>query len=162
MSSDEAFVLAVLEALKTVGLEAIVVGNVAAILQGVPVTTQAIDLLLRDTLRNRRKIAAFGRAMGGRPRRVSALTETLRIDAAAGTIDLIFDRIPGPLSFRALRSRAIHLDLGGAEAVVARLDDVIASKEAANRPKDRAQLAALRDSLRVKAALDANTRPKRR
>jgi predicted nucleotidyltransferase len=162
MSSDEAFVVAVLEALKNVGLEAIVVGNVAAILQGAPVTTQDIDLLVRDTIANRRKIAAFGRALGARPRRVSSLTESLRIDASAGTVDVIFDRIPGPLSFQALRSRAIHLELAGIEAVVARLDDVIASKEAADRPKDRAQLAALRDALRVKKAFEATAKPKRR
>jgi len=162
MSSDEAFVLAVLKALKTVGLEAVVVGNVAAILQGAPVTTQDIDLLIRDTVRNRRKISAFGRVLGAQPRRISVLTDSLRIDAAGGTVDLIFDRIPGRLSFQALRSRAVHLDLAGTEAVVARLADVIASKEAADRPKDRAQLAALRDALRVKNALEAPAKPKRR
>jgi len=100
MSSDEAFVIAVLEALTSVRLEAILVGNVAAILQGAPVTTQDIDLLVRDTVTNRKEIVALGRALGARPRRVSTSTETLRIDAAAGTVDLIFDRIPGRLSFR--------------------------------------------------------------
>src|SRR4051794_25004416 len=162
MSSDEAFVLAVFEALTNARLEAIVVGNVAAILQGAPVTTQDIDLLVRDTVTNRRKIAAVGRTLGARPRRVSTLTEMLRIDAPAGTVDLIFDRIPGRLSFQALRSRAIRLEVAGREALVARLDDVIASKEAADRPKDRAQLAALRDALRVKNAFEATARPKRR
>lgn len=48
MSSDEAFVLEVLVALRKVGLEAIIVGNGAAVLQGVPVTTQDLDLLVRD------------------------------------------------------------------------------------------------------------------
>jgi len=162
MSSDEAFVIAVLTALKAVQLEAIIVGNVAAILQGAPVTTQDIDLLVRDTTRNRRKIAALGRALGTKPRRVSPLSDSLRIDALAGTVDLLFDRIPGRLSFQALRSRAVRLDLAGTEAIVARLDDVIASKAAADRPKDRAQLAALRDTLRVKSALDAATKPKKR
>jgi len=38
---------------------------------------------------------------------------------------------------------------------------VIASKEAADRPEDRAQLAALRDALRVKKAFAATTRTKR-
>jgi len=162
MSSDEAFVLAVLAALKQVRLEAIVVGNVAAILQGAPVTTQDIDLLLRDTVGNRRKIAALGRALGSRPRPISPLIDSLRIDAPAGTVDLLFDHLPGRLSFQALRARALQLDLAGSEAWVARLEDVIASKEAANRPKDRAQLAALRDTLRVKAALDASAKPKKR
>lgn len=162
MSSDEAFVLAVFDALASVRLEAVVVGNVAAILQGAPVTTQDIDLLVRDTVTNRRKIVALGRVLGARPRRVSALTDTLRIDASAGTVDLIFDRIPGRLSFQALRSRAVRLNVEGKQALVARLDDVIASKEAADRPKDRAQLAALRDALRVKNAFEATAKPKRR
>ncbi len=56
-SSDEAFVLAVLKALKESSLEAIVVGSVAAVLQGSPVTTQDMDLLVRDTPTNRKKIA---------------------------------------------------------------------------------------------------------
>jgi hypothetical protein len=60
MSSDEAFVVRVLAALKSAKLEAVVVGNVAAILQGVPVTTQDLDLLVRDTPRNQQKIDASG------------------------------------------------------------------------------------------------------
>ena len=117
---------------------------------------------MRDTVTNRRKIVALGRVLGARPRRVSALADTLRIDAFAGTVDLIFDRIPGRLSFQALRSRAVRLNVEGKQALVARLDDVIASKEAADRPKDRAQLAALRDALRVKNAFEATAKPKRR
>ena len=55
-SSDEAFVLKVLDALEQTRLEAIVVGSVAAVLQGSPVTTQDLDLLVRDTPTNRQKI----------------------------------------------------------------------------------------------------------
>jgi hypothetical protein len=39
-------------AVKTVGLDAIVIGNAAAALHGVPITTQDIDLFVRDTPRN--------------------------------------------------------------------------------------------------------------
>src|SRR5262245_52910761 len=161
MSSDEAFVVSVLAALKSAKLEAIVVGNVAAILQGVPVTTQDLDLLIRDTPRNQAKILAFGRALGGRPRKISPLTGTLRIDLRAGTVDLLFDVLSGSLTFESLRSRAVRLRLGGQQAVVARLEDVIASKEAADRPKDRAQLPTLRDTLRVRLALDAAEKSKK-
>jgi len=162
MSSDEAFVIRVLAALKSAKLEAIVVGNVAAILQGVPVTTQDLDLLIRDTPRNHEKIADFGRALGARARKISPTTRVLRIDAPAGTVDLLFDTLSGDLTFESIRSRAVRLRLGREHAVVARLEDVIASKEAADRPKDRAQLPALRDTLRVRRALDATAKPRKR
>jgi hypothetical protein len=127
---------------------------VAAVLQGSPVTTQDLDLLVRDTPANRRKIEKLGQCLGARPREVSALTHVLRIDAASAPVDLLFDRLPGNLSFESLRSRSISIDLGGHTAVVATLEDIIASKEAAGRPKDQAQLPILRDTLRVKRALE--------
>jgi hypothetical protein len=162
MSSDEAFVIQVLAGLAAVHLEAVIVGNVAAVLQGAPVTTADIDLLVRDTPTNRKKIAALGETLGGKPRRISPLTDGLRIDLAAGTVDLLFDQLPGQLSFQSLRSRAVHLPLGRQTALVAALADVIASKEAADRPKDRAQLPILRDTLKVKGALETSAarRPK--
>lgn len=153
-SSDEAFVLEVLAALEETGLEALVVGSVAAVLQGSPVTTQDLDLLVRNTPSNRQKIERLGQRLGARPREVSALTNVLRIDASSAPVDLLFDRLPGNLSFQSLRARSISIDLGGHTAVVATLEDIIASKEAAGRPKDQAQLPILRDTLRVKRALE--------
>jgi len=152
-SSDEAFVLAVLDALKEVRLEAIMVGSVAGLLQGCPVTTQDLDLLVRDTKANRTKIRALGRCLGGRPHLIADPSPTLRIDLPAATLDLLFDQISGGLTFQALRARSLTLSLGGRTARVACLEDIIASKEAAGRPKDLAQLPILRDTLRVKKAL---------
>ena len=152
-SSDEAFVLEVLAALEQTGLEALVVGSVAAVLQGSPVTTQDLDLLVRDTPANRQKIEMLGHCLGARPREVSSLTNVLRIDAASAPVDLLFDRLPGELSFESLRSRSIAIDLAGRTATVASLEDVILCKEASGRPKDHAQLPILRDTLRVKKAL---------
>jgi predicted nucleotidyltransferase len=153
-SSDEAFVLEVLAALEQTGLEALVDGSVAAVLQGSPVTTQDLDLLVRDTPANRRKIEELGQRLGARPREISALTNVLRIDATSPPVDLLFDRLPGNLSFESLRSRSIAIDLAGRTARVASLEDIILSKEAAGRPKDHAQLPILRDTLRVKKALE--------
>jgi hypothetical protein len=153
-SSDEAFVVEVLAALDQTGLEALVVGSVAAVLQGSPVTTQDLDLLVRDTPANRQKIEKLGQCLGARPREVSSLTNVLRIDAASAPVDLLFDRLPGGLSFESLRSRSVAIDLAGHTATVASLEDVILSKEAAGRHKDHAQLPILRDTLRVKKALE--------
>jgi hypothetical protein len=59
------------------------------------------------------------------------------------------------VSFEALRSRGLSLRLGAQTAVVACLEDLIASKEACGRPKDLAQLPVLRETLRVSRAVKA-------
>lgn len=55
MSPDENFLVRLLGALAKVRLEAIVVGSASAAMQGVPVLTEDVDLLVRDTPRNRRR-----------------------------------------------------------------------------------------------------------
>ncbi len=106
MSSDEAFVLEVLAALRVVGLEAIVVGNTAAVLLGVPLTTQDVDLLIRDTPQNREKVAAFAEARGGQVMRMTDLADILTVIGSRVPVDLIFDHIPGPRRFASVKSRA--------------------------------------------------------
>ena len=53
----------------------------------------------------------------------------------------------GIKSFESLRSRAAEISLGRVDLVVADLRDVIASKRAANRPKDVAALPVLEETL---------------
>lgn len=154
MSSDERFIADLLRALRSVGLEAIIVGMAAAALQGAPVTTLDVDLLVRDTRRNREKIRALGEALGaGSPLEISPLTASLRLVGGAVPVDVIFDEIAGHLTFEAVRSRSATVSIGGGRGRVASLEDIIASKQAAGRPKDLAQLPILRDTLRVKRAL---------
>jgi hypothetical protein len=56
-------------------------------------------------------------------------------------------------SFASIRSRAIRVRVGKRMVWVASLDDVIAAKEAAGRPKDRATLEILRETRSVRNAL---------
>jgi predicted nucleotidyltransferase len=155
MSPDEAFLVALLRALQTTGLEAIIVGNAAAAIQGAPITTQDVDLLIRDTELNRDKLQRFAQTLGAaRPVDVSELTSTQRIIGAAWPIDILFDAMSGGLPFASVRSRAKSIPIGELAATVASLEDVIRSKEAAGRPKDLAVLPILRDALRVIAALE--------
>jgi predicted nucleotidyltransferase len=155
MSPDERFLESVLKALETVHLEAIIVGATAAIMQDAPVLTRDIDLLIRDTELNRRKLDALSRELGGAPpTSVSELTSTLRILGTEIPIDILLDRIAGGLTFESLKLRAVRMDVGAHTAVVATLEDVIRSKEAAGRPKDLAMLPILRDTMRVKNALE--------
>jgi hypothetical protein len=155
MSPEESFLEEVLGALEEAGLEAVVVGTAACALQGAPVMTQDIDLLLRDTPKNREKIGRLCDALGGaKPVQPSPLSSTITLLGPALPLDLLFDRIPPGLSFERVRSRSVRVRVGGREAVVAALADVIASKEACARPKDLAQLPILRDALRVKRSIE--------
>jgi hypothetical protein len=79
MSSDESFLRDVVAALDRVELEAIVVGTVAAVLHGAPVMTQDLDLLIRDTPKNREKIAKLSAALQiAAPVEVSQLSRAIR------------------------------------------------------------------------------------
>ena len=155
MSPDEVFLVQVLRALSAVGLEVVWVGSLAAALQGAPVMTQDIDLLVRDTPRNHEKLRAFCAALGDvEMMKISPLSRTLRVVGTPLPIDVMFDEISGNLSFAALRARSVRVPIGDAVATVASLEDVVASKTAAGRPKDRAQLPVLEETLRVKRALE--------
>jgi hypothetical protein len=70
-------------------------------------------------------------------------------------IEIHYDRIAGGLTFSSIRSRAQLVRVGNEKLVVADLRDVIRSKQAAGRPKDRAVLPILRDTLAVKKKLEA-------
>ena len=148
----------VLAALHEAGLEAVIVGSVAALVQGAPVTTDDMDVLIRDTPRNRAKIKELEGRLGGRAIEISPLSRAVRITTAEANLDVLFDLIPGNLDFNGLRSRAKNLTIGAHVATVACLEDIIQSKTAAGRPKDLAQLPILKDTLRVQALVTSGSR----
>jgi hypothetical protein len=59
-------------------------------------------------------------------------------------------------SFASIRSRAVKVRVGNRMVWVASLEDVIAAKEAAARPKDKATLAILKETQSVRTALKSN------
>jgi predicted nucleotidyltransferase len=153
MSSDEEFLVRILQAAAAAGLEVIVVGSTAAVLQGAPVMTQDVDLLIRDTPRTREKLDRFCAELGGaRQVRPSDLSESIKLLGLDVPVDILFDRLPTGQTFESLRARAERMPLGEHRATVACLEDVIASKEQADREKDRAQLPILRATLLVRQA----------
>jgi len=85
---------------------------------------------------------------------IGNLTTAETILGGAWPIDLLYEVMGGDLTFESVRSRSHAVPIGDMTATVASLEDVIRSKEAANRPKDRAVLPILRDTLRVKKAVE--------
>ena len=152
-NAHEAFLTALAAGLRDARLEAIVVGNMASILNGASVLTQDVDLLVRATPLNRKKLKRFATAMGGvGPEPITGLTSTERIYGTLVPIDILYDRMAGRLTFASVRSRA-HPEIVGHEMlIVASLADVIKSKTAAGRPKDKAVLPILRDTLDARRA----------
>ena len=161
MSPDEDFVRELARAMRAVRLEGILIGTGAAILQGVPLLTEDVDVLVRDTPVVRKKLDRLAEELGGAWIEISPLTHARRLVGLRVGVDVLFDEIAGKLRFEALRSRARRIRLGDQVIVAAALEDIVRSKAAAGRPKDRAQLPILDDTLRVQAAARGRTKKKR-
>lgn len=139
-------------ALAEVRLEAILIGNAAAAIQGAPVTTVDFDFMFRATPANLAKLKKFARRLDAAILRpyypVSALYRVTSDDR--GLQADFMPAIHGVGSFNSLRSRAGKIRLGKNHLWIASLADVIASKRAAARPRDQAVLEILEKTLREK------------
>ncbi len=126
------------------GVRYLFIGKSAAVLLGFPDTTQAAVLFVRKSEENCRAIVAALRVLG------FELTDSQAAEIARGKdfvqlkngpfdLDLVFAP-DGIENFEAAWRR--HVDVEGFP--VCHLDDVIASKEAAHRAKDRESLPRLK------------------
>ncbi len=144
------FVTAVAEALRAVRLEAVLVGNAAAALQGAPVTTLDLDFMFRETPANLRKLKALARRLKAvilRP--YYPASELYRVVVEDTGLQLDFMSVlTGISSFSSLRARAERVAFGQGELWVASLADVIRSKRKLGRPRDLAVLGVLEKTLR--------------
>ena len=135
--------IAFLASLAESGVEYMVVGMSSAILQGVPGTTQDIDLWLRNG-QNERLSEACERVGARFAWRASP---PMVIGRGIEQFDLVW-RCDGLGEFdeEARRAEVVEL-LPGLAVKVLPLDRVLVSKEASGRPKDLAVLPMLRDVL---------------
>jgi hypothetical protein len=120
-------------ALRDVRLEAVLIGNAAAALQGAPVTTLDFDFLFRATAGDVRKLKALADRLDLsilRPYYPAASLYRLVNEDVGLQVDFMVT-IHGVRSFESLRSRAHTVDLAGTRLLVAALDDIINSKRAA-------------------------------
>jgi hypothetical protein len=131
------------------GLEAVMVGNAAAALQGAPVTTVDIDFLFRKTPVNVKKLKAVNQDLGAvilRP--FYPVLDLFRIMRDDDMLQIDFmTSMAGIQSYEGLRKRAARLNFGGHPLLVASLADIIKSKKIAGRPKDLAVMPALENAL---------------
>lgn len=152
----------ILEALQRNDVRYVVVGAVAAIAQGSPLPTEDIDVTPARDIANLERLAAALHELDARlrvpdkPEGVAftfdatylAGNEIWNLTTRHGDLDLIF--VPaGTEGYDDLKRDAILVDFGEVQAPMASLVDVIRSKQASSRPKDHAQLPALRQTLEL-------------
>jgi hypothetical protein len=148
----------ILERLVAHGVDFVVIGGIAAVLHGSAQNTFDLDVCYATDLGN---LAALAQALEELRAKLKGVeddvpfvpdsrtlrrTEVLTMETAAGELDILA-RPAGSNGYESLRRRADRFDLGGFSVLVASIDDLIAMKSAAGRPKDRAavdELEALR------------------
>ena len=143
------FLADIAAALQSTRLEAVLIGNAAAALQGAPVTTLDFDFMFRKTPANLTKLKAFARALGAvvlKPYYPASDLYRVTKDESGLQVDFMAT-IHGVRSFESLRSRASTLVIGGTSLLAASLEDIVKSKRAAGRPKDLAVLPVLEATL---------------
>ena len=135
-------------------LDAVLIGNAAAAIQGSPVTTIDLDFRFRKTSANLTKLKRLADDLDAVVLKpfypASGLFRVAR-DRDGLQFDFM-SKIDGIRSFESLRSRAQPVRFSRNLLLVASLEDIIKSKRAANRPQDRAILGILAKTLDEKKA----------
>src|SRR5207249_972844 len=140
------------------GVEYVLIGGFAAVTYGAPHITNDLDITPNDDLDNLERLSAALDDLDARVRADHEGGETfefshdaasikrqtiLNLTTRAGNLDITV--VPsGTHGYPDLRRDAVQLNVDGVSVVVASLADVVRSKAAANRPKDRAALPVLR------------------
>jgi hypothetical protein len=129
------------------GVDFVVIGGYAAIAHGSAQITRDLDISYSDDEAN---LEALGRALMALDARLRGVadvvpfvpdgaalgrTRVLTLDTADGPLDILADPAGGP-GYATLRKRAIETQVAGVTVRVASLEDLIAMKRAAGRPRD--------------------------
>lgn len=143
----------ILRHLVEAGVQFVVIGGLAAQAHGSTSLTRDLDIcfardrdnlerlagVLRDLAAVRRGLSADAPRMPPLDVRTLRSASLLTLETRFGSIDLLAQPDPG-LDFESLDSRAEAAEVAGVPVRFAGLDDLIAMKRAAGRPKDRVEL----------------------
>jgi hypothetical protein len=144
----------ILRRLTAAGVDFVVIGGIALVLLGYPRITRDLDVVFAYDDEN---LEALSRVLVDLDARLRGVqddvdfvpdkrtlhgVELLTLDTPAGWFDL--HRLPtGVPNYARLRAEAERMTLGDFTVLVANPDDMIAMKQAAGRPQDRMDIAAL-------------------
>jgi hypothetical protein len=152
-----------LEALEAEGVRYVVIGGTAAAMGGATHVTFDLDITPERSPANLDRLASALRRVNARLTGVpDAIAAAFQLDGAIlgngsiwtfttdhGRLDVAFEP-SGTSGYKDLRRGAHETKIDGMRIVVASLEDVIRSKEAADRERDRAVLPDLRRTLELR------------
>ena len=135
------------------GVDFIVIGGLAAQAHGSTSITRDVDVciprdlatlerlaaVLRDIAAVRRGLPVDAPPMPALDARTLRAGSLFTLDTAYGPFDLLANPDPG-FDYETLRRSAVRIEFMGMTLLFASLDDLIAMKRAAGRPKDRVEL----------------------
>ena len=143
------------------GVRYVLIGALAARLQGFPRLTADADITPSRDAKNLEKLAAALRELGARiyiesvpdglPFDISASglarSELWNLVTSAGRLDVVFTPF-GTKGYEDLKRAALRYEVFGVELHAAALRDIVRSKKAAGRPQDRQDVAVMLAMLR--------------
>lgn len=136
------------------GVDFVIIGGVAVILQASPRFTKDLDICYAPGQENLDRLGAVLIELGTKLReaeedlpfvpdgRTLKQMQILTLTTPEGGLDLLVDPDGSP-GYSALRRRASEVDVDGITVRVASIDDLIAMKRAAGRPQDLVDLESL-------------------
>ena len=138
---------ALLEALVEGGVDFVVVGGIAAIGHGSAAITRDLDISYDESQENLERLGQVLVRLGARLRGVTEdvpfipdgrtlrRMRVLTLETPLGPLDLLGGPSGSP-AYAKLRERAALVEVAGVQVRIASLEDLIAMKKAAGRPKD--------------------------
>lgn len=149
---------ALIRGLSDAGVEFILVGGLAAVAHGAPITTFDLDIVHRQTDGNIEKLLQFLKSIHARQRRpddriLKPDEKDLRgkghllLTTRYGALDIL-SVIEKDNRFEDLLPHTIKIDFHGREVRVLRLDTIVELKRESKDPKDRYRLPILEETLR--------------
>lgn len=149
---------ALLEGLAESGIEFVLVGGLAAVAQGVPMTTLDVDIVHRRTETNIERLLTFLKSVDARQRRPDGkvlrprktdLTGKghLLLRTSRGPLDVL-GAIEGGLGFEDLLPHSVKIEFRKHTIYVLGLETLVALKRESKDPEDLIRLAMLEETLR--------------
>ena len=139
----------VAEAFAHAKLEAVMIGNAAAAIQGAPVTTMDIDFCIRETDETVPKLSDIAKQLDAKLINYGTF---FQIQAPEKELYLDFIcNVLGVKSFDTLMKKSTKISFDGCYSLhIASLEDIIKSKKLAGQDKDLAVLHILERTMKVK------------
>ncbi|MBC2694373.1 MAG: nucleotidyltransferase family protein [Desulfobacteraceae bacterium] len=146
-----------LKRLNEAGVEFVLVGGVAAVAQGTPVTTFDLDIVHRQTDENIEKLMKFLKSIGAYQRRPD--DKVIKPDERdlKGKGHVLLTTRFGPLDvlaviengrgFEELLTDTVEIEFQGFKVYVLRLETMVVLKRESKNPKDRYRLQILEETL---------------